>query len=58
MYYLIDATSHGAARVGTFTLFGYHIGVIQLMVAAMVIMIVGVLLYRLGTRNKRFMSPR
>lgn len=44
--------------VGTFMLLGHHFGVIQLMITALVMMITGILLYRLGTRHRRFPTAR
>ncbi|HZC53030.1 MAG TPA: hypothetical protein VE441_11085 [Mycobacterium sp.] len=40
--------------VGTFMILGHHFGVIQLMITAIVMMVAGVLLYRIGTRKSRF----
>ena len=44
--------------VGTFMILGHHFGVIQLMITALVMMIAGIALYRLGTRKRRFSVGR
>jgi hypothetical protein len=39
---------------GTFMLLGHRIGVIQFMIMALVMIVAGIVLYRLGTRRRRF----
>ena len=57
---MYGAKSGGLAftGVGTFMLLGHHVGVIQLMMAALVLLVTGVVLYRLGTRKHRYVPER
>lgn len=39
------------------TLFGLQFGVVQLMIAALLLLIAGVALFRLGTRGAKYAGP-
>jgi hypothetical protein len=39
-------------------LLGHRVGVIQLMIVALVMIVAGIVLYRLGTRRRRFPAGR
>jgi len=56
--YGVKSSSLAFTGVGTFMILGHRFGVVELMISALAMLVAGVLLYRLGTRKRRFPTGR